>query len=72
MSVPCSLVITWWDRADLFALLHVMFHGVFVIFLYGVSGQVLGSGVELDCIDSSSCLLLYSYLGEFCNTFDLH
>ena len=40
LSVPCSLVITCWERADLLALLCVMFYCVFVTFLYGVSGQV--------------------------------
>ena len=40
MSVPCSLVITCWERADLLALLCVMFHCVFVPFPNGDSGQV--------------------------------
>ena len=40
LSVPCSLVITCWERADLLALLCVMFYCVFVTFLYCVSGQV--------------------------------
>ena len=35
-SIPCSLVVTSWERADLLALLYVMF----VTFLYDVVGQV--------------------------------
>ena len=34
-SVPCSLVVTWWERADLLALLFVMFSCVFVTFPHG-------------------------------------
>ena len=37
LSIICSLVITCWERADLLALLCVMFTCVFVTFLYGVS-----------------------------------
>ena len=40
LSFPCSLVITCWERADLLALLHVMFSCVFITFPYGVVGQV--------------------------------
>ena len=40
LSVPCSLVITCWERADLLALLCVIFSCVFVTFPYGVLGQV--------------------------------
>ena len=40
VSVPCSFVITCWERADLLALLCVMFLCVFVTFSYGVPGQV--------------------------------
>ena len=40
LSVPCSLVITGWERAGLLALLCVVFSCVFVTFLYGVLGQV--------------------------------
>ena len=40
-SVPCSIVVTCWERrADLFALLYVMFSCVFVTFPYGVLGQM--------------------------------
>ena len=37
LSVPRSFVITSWERADLLALLCVMFSYVFVTFPYGVS-----------------------------------
>ena len=40
MSVSCSIVGTCLERADLFALLYVMFSCVFVTFSYGVLGQV--------------------------------
>ena len=40
LSVPCSLVITCWERVDLLALLCVMFSCVFVTIPYGVLGQV--------------------------------
>ena len=40
MCVYCSLVVTSWEKADLLALLYVMFSCVFVIFPYGVQGQV--------------------------------
>ena len=38
--VPCSLMVTCWEWADLLALLCVMFSWVFVTFPYGVLGQV--------------------------------
>ena len=40
LSVPCRLVITCCERADLLALLCVMFSCVFVTLPYGVPGQV--------------------------------
>ena len=40
VSVPCSLVFTRWERADLLALLCVMFSCVFVSFPCGIPGQV--------------------------------
>ena len=36
LSVPCSLLITCWQRADLSPLLCVVFSCVFVSFPYGV------------------------------------
>ena len=39
LFVPCSLVISCWERADLLALLCVIFPCVFVIFPYGVLSQ---------------------------------
>ena len=38
LSVPCSLVVSCWERADLLTLLYVMFFSV--TFSYGVLGQV--------------------------------
>ena len=40
LSVRCSLVVTRWERADLLALLRVMFYCDFVAFPCGVLGQV--------------------------------
>ena len=40
LSVHCSLVVTGWEKADLLALLYVMFNCVFVTFPCGVLGQV--------------------------------
>ena len=39
-SIPCSLVVTCLERADLMVLLCVMFFCVFVTFIYGVLSQV--------------------------------
>ena len=55
MSVPCSLVITCWEWADLLALVCVMFSCVFVTFHDGVSGQVWYLIVSIPDL----CLLLY-------------
>ena len=40
LSNPCRLVVPCWNRADLLALLFVMFSCVFVTFQYGLLGQV--------------------------------
>ena len=40
LPVHCSLVVTCWQRADLLALLFMMFYCVFVTFPCGVLGQV--------------------------------
>ena len=40
MSVSCSLVVTFWEMADLLDLLYAMFSCAFVTFKYGVLGQV--------------------------------
>ena len=40
LSVLCSLVVTCWERADLLALLCVIFSFVIITFPYGVLGQV--------------------------------
>ena len=47
LSVPCSLVVTYWERADLLALLYVMFF----VFM-PLSNMMSGLSVILDCIDS--------------------
>ena len=47
-SAPCSFVIICWERADLLALLCVMFPCIFVTF----SLWFLKLGVVLDCINS--------------------
>ena len=55
MSVYCSLVVTCWERANLLALLYVMFSCVFVTFLCGVLGQVCYLVVSIPNL----CLLSY-------------
>ena len=39
-AIHCSLVITCWERADLLALLCVVYPCVYVVFPNGVPGQV--------------------------------
>ena len=58
MSVHCSLVVASCERADLLALLYVMFSCV--TFPYGVLGQVWYLIVSI----SDHCLLPYFYLGK--------
>ena len=55
LYVPCSLVVTCWERIDLLALLCEMFSCVFVTFSYGVWGQVWYLIVSIPDI----CLLPY-------------
>ena len=40
VSVPCDLVVTCWERANLLAILCIMFYCVFVTLQYGVLGRV--------------------------------
>ena len=40
LSITCGLLVTYWERADLLALLYVNFSCVFVTFPYGVLGQI--------------------------------
>ena len=47
LSVPCSLVVTYWERVDLWTLLCVMFPCVFVTFPYGVMGQLSHSIISI-------------------------
>ena len=55
LSVHCSLVITCWERANLLALLYVMFSCVIVTFPCGVLGQVWYLIVSIPDL----CLLTY-------------
>ena len=48
LSVPCSLVVACWERAELLALLNVMFHCVMSLFPIWCPR----SDVVFDCIDS--------------------
>ena len=59
LSVPCSLVVTFWERADLFGLFYVMFACVFVTFPYGVMGHVWF------LIESVPDLCLLPYFGTY-------
>ena len=69
LSVHCSLVVTCWKRADLLALLCVMFllllfSCVFVTFPCGVLGQVWCLIVSIPDL----CLLTY-FATPFCKNF---
>ena len=55
LSVHCSLVVSCWERADLLALLCVMFYCAFVTFPYGFLGQVWYLNVSIPDL----CLLTY-------------
>ena len=55
LSVPCSLVVIYWERADFLALLYVMFSTVFVTFPYGIMRQVWYLTVSIHDL----CLLSY-------------
>ena len=55
MYVSCSFVITCRERAALLALLYVLFSSVFVIFPYGVLGQLWYLIVSIPDL----CLLAY-------------
>ena len=50
LSVPCSLVVTCWEKAYLLALLYVMFSCFLVFCHFPICCP--GSGVVFDCIDS--------------------
>ena len=54
LPVHCSLVSTYWERADLLVILCVMFSCVFV-FPYGVPGQARNLIIAIP----EFCLLLY-------------
>ena len=71
LSVPCSLVVTCWQRADLLALLYMMFSCVFVIFQCGVLCQVCR---DLIVSIPDFCLLTYFYKQRCGNShyFDLN
>ena len=58
LSVHCSLVVTCWERADLLALLYVMFKCVFITFPCGVLGQMWCLIVSVPDL----CLLSYFYM----------
>ena len=61
--VPCSFEITCWERADLVALIRVMFYCVFVTFPYGVLGQVWYLIVTIPDICLLFCLTLNQSIG---------
>ena len=65
LSVLCSLAITYWERADLLALLCVVFSCIFVTFPYDVLGQVW----YLVALNPDLCLPLYYHNKE--DSFDL-
>ena len=68
LSVHCSLVVKCWERADLLALLYVMFCCVFVTFPCGILGQLWCLIVSI----LDLCLLSYFELNLIvsCNMLD--
>ena len=58
-SVHCSVVVTCWEKADLFALLCLMFYCVFVTSPCGVLDKVWYLIVSI----SDLCILSYFYVG---------
>ena len=62
LSVPCSLVVSCWERADLLALLCVMFSCVFVTFPYHVLGQVWYFIVSIPDVFMLSYFYIYAGL----------
>ena len=58
LSVPCSLVVTCLERANLLVLLYVMFSCVYVTFSYGVLGQEW----YLIVLIPDLCILPYSWV----------
>ena len=61
LSVPCSLVVTCWERDDLLALLYEKFSCVFVTFSYSVLDQVCYLIVWIPDL----CLLPYLDTGKY-------
>ena len=57
LSVHCSLVVTCWEKADLLAVLYVMFYCVFVPFQCGFLGQVWCFIVSIPDL----CVLFYLF-----------
>ena len=57
LSVPCSLMVTCWERAYLLALLYIMFSCIFVTFPYGVLAQMWYLIVSIPDL----CLLPYLF-----------
>ena len=55
LSVHCNIVVICWERADLLALLYVMFYCVFVTLRCGILGQVWCLSVSIPDL----CLLSY-------------
>ena len=61
----CSLLVICWERANLLALLYVVFFCVFVTFLCGVLGQMMYLIVSIPDL----CLLTYFYNFNICYTY---
>ena len=61
MSVSCSLVVTYWARADLLVPLYVIFSCVYIIFQHCVLGHVWNLIVSIPDI----CRLLYFAQGQY-------
>ena len=64
LSVSCSLVITFWERAGLLAPLCVMFPCGFVTFQYGVSGLMWYLIVSIPDLRHFLYFFQYSLMGR--------
>ena len=68
LSVPCNLVVTCWEVADLLALLYMVFSCGFVTFPYGVLGQVWYMHLSVSISDHGLLTYFNNTLGIYYKT----
>ena len=52
----CLVMVTCWERADFFAPLYVMFSSAYIIFPYGILGQVWYYNINV--LQQTACLVV--------------